>query len=71
MWRVEDGEEAQQVGYVVKGYAIDGYHVVGVVATLYVQSCIIFGVGLYARQQLGIVHRVGIAQNAWHIVHHT
>ena len=71
MGGVEDGEESQQMGDIIQRNTIDAHHIVCVVAALHVKSRVVLGVSLYARQQLGVVHRVGIAEDMGHIVHHT
>ena len=66
---IEHREETQHVGCVVDGHAIHAHQVVLYVAAGDVESGVVFGVGLHARQQLGVVQRVGVAQYAWHVVH--
>ena len=46
-----------------------GNIIVRIVASLDMQAGIIFGIGLHARQKLGIMQRIGIAQNMRHFIH--
>ena len=46
-----------------------GNIIVRIVTALDMQTGIIFGIGLHARQKLGIMQRIGIAQNMRHLIH--
>ena len=66
---IEDGEETQQMCRIINRYTAEGNKIMGIIASLDMQTGIIFRIGLYPRQELGIMHRVGIAQNMRHIIH--
>ena len=59
------------MGSIIDRSPTDGNEIVRIVTSLDMQSGIIFRIGLHARQQLGIVHRIRIAENTGHIVHQT
>ena len=66
---IEDGEETQQMCRIINRYTAEGNKIMGIIASLDMQTGIILRIGLYSRQELGIMHRICIAQNMRHIIH--
>ena len=66
---VECREKAQHMCCIIYRNTRDRYHVLRILASVYMQPCIILCVSLDPRQQLRITHGVGIAQYLGQTVH--
>ena len=66
---VEHGEDTEQMAGSVYRHSVERHHIMLVVASLDMESGVVFRVGLYAGHQLGIVQWVGITENLRHVGH--